>query len=67
MPQLLGRVDSLALVFEYRPGRLLSRSLRGTLPDAFLPELEAACGSVPASAATRCAAGGDDALFYVDY
>lgn len=42
VPRLLGRVDSLALVFEYRPGRLLSRSLRGTLPDAFLPELEAA-------------------------
>ncbi len=42
VPRLLGRVDALALVFEYRPGRLLSRSLRGTLPEAFLPELEAA-------------------------
>ena len=42
VPRLLGRVDELALVFEYRPGTLLSRSLRGTLPAAFLPELEAA-------------------------
>lgn len=42
VPRLLGRVDSLALVFEYRPGVLLSRSLRGTLPEAFLSELEAA-------------------------
>lgn len=42
VPRLLGRVDELALVFEYRPGRLLSRSLRGTLPEAFLPELEMA-------------------------
>ncbi len=42
VPRLLGRVDDLALVFEYRPGQLLSRSLRGRLPEAFLPELEAA-------------------------
>ncbi|MEM9175103.1 MAG: hypothetical protein AAGC67_07700 [Myxococcota bacterium] len=42
IPRLLGRVDELALVFEYRPGQLLSRSLRGQLPEAFLPELEAA-------------------------
>lgn len=46
VPRLLGRVDELALVFEYRPGRLLSRSLAGTLPPAFLPELEAAIGEM---------------------
>jgi len=39
VPRLLGRLDAEALVFEYRPGVLLSRSLRGTLPDAFLGEL----------------------------
>lgn len=42
VPRLLGRVDDLALVLEYRPGVLLSRSLRGRLPETFLPELEAA-------------------------
>lgn len=46
VPRLLGRVDDLALVFEYRPGQLLSRSLRGTLPEAFLGELEAAVGEM---------------------
>ena len=46
VPRLLGCVDKLALVFEYRPGVLLSRSLRGTLPDAFLPELEAAVAEI---------------------
>ena len=46
VPKLLGRVDGLALVFEYRPGELLSRSLRGTLPPEFLPELEAAVGEM---------------------
>ena len=42
VPRLLGCVDELALVLEYRPGQLLSRSLRGRLPEAFLPELESA-------------------------
>jgi len=46
VPRLLGRVDDLALVFEYRPGQLLSRSLRGKLPEAFLGELEAAVGEM---------------------
>ena len=46
VPRLLGRVDDLALVFEYRPGELLSRSLRGKLPAGFLPELEAAIGEM---------------------
>ena len=40
VPLLLGRVDELAIILEYRPGVLLSRSLRGTLPVEFLPELE---------------------------
>lgn len=39
VPRLLGRLDAEALVFEYRPGVLLSRSLRGTLPETFLDEL----------------------------
>ncbi|MCR9097360.1 MAG: hypothetical protein NXI30_24340 [bacterium] len=42
VPRLLGCVDELALVLEYRPGQLLSRSLRGMLPETFLPELESA-------------------------
>ena len=40
VPRLLGRVDRHAFVLEYRPGRLLSRSLRDELPDRFLDELE---------------------------
>jgi serine/threonine protein kinase len=42
VPRLMGRLDAEALVIEYRPGTLLSRSLRGTLPKAFMPDLEAA-------------------------
>ena len=39
VPRLLGRLDAEALVFAYRPGILLSRSLRGRLPEGFLEEL----------------------------
>lgn len=42
VPRCLGRLDAEALVFEYRPGVLLSRSLAGTLRPEFLAELEAA-------------------------
>jgi len=40
VPRLLGRLDRDALVIEYRPGVLLSRSLSGRLPPDFLGELE---------------------------
>lgn len=40
VPGLLGEVDALALIFEYRPGVLLSRSLAGRLPSRFLEELD---------------------------
>jgi tRNA A-37 threonylcarbamoyl transferase component Bud32 len=33
-------LDGAALVIEYRPGVLLSRSLRGSLPPGFIDELE---------------------------
>lgn len=46
VPRLIGRLDTAALVFEYRPGVLLSRSLRGRLPDLFLVELEEAIGEM---------------------
>ena len=42
VPRLLGRLDEVALVIEYRPGVLLSRSLRGSLPTGFMEELERA-------------------------
>ncbi len=42
VPRLLGRLDAAALVFEYRPGILLSRSLTGKLPPDFLAELQTA-------------------------
>ena len=42
VPRLLGQLDSAALVFEYRPGVLLSRSLAGKIPVTFLAELQGA-------------------------
>lgn len=42
VPRLLGQLDSAALVFEYRPGVLLSRSLAGKIPATFLAELQGA-------------------------
>jgi serine/threonine protein kinase len=40
VPRLLGAIDRYAFVMEYRPGRLLSRSLKQELPADFLAELE---------------------------
>jgi serine/threonine protein kinase len=40
VPRLLGNLDALALVFEYRSGRLLSRSLAGKLPPDFMSKLQ---------------------------
>ncbi len=48
VPRLLGRLDGLALVIEYRPGVLLSRSLRGSLSSGFLDELRDAVGAMHA-------------------
>lgn len=42
VPHLIGSLDRVALVFEYRPGILLSRSLAGQLPPDFLAELSSA-------------------------
>lgn len=39
MPRVVDQLDDWALVLEYRPGTLLSRSLRGQLPPGFLAEL----------------------------
>jgi serine/threonine protein kinase len=46
VPRLLGSLDELALVLEYRPGVLLSRSLRGKLPSGFVAELRDAVGAM---------------------
>jgi serine/threonine protein kinase len=48
VPRLLGCLDELALVLEYRPGTLLSRSLRGKLPPGFMGELRDAVGAMHA-------------------
>ncbi|MBW2272335.1 MAG: hypothetical protein JRG96_03620 [Deltaproteobacteria bacterium] len=48
VPRLLGRLDALALVLEYRPGVLLSRSLRGSLLPGFMDELRDAVGAMHA-------------------
>jgi len=39
VPELLGILDARALVNEYRPGVLMSRSLAGRLPREFMDEL----------------------------
>lgn len=41
VPRWLGRIDADAIAIEYRPGTLLSRSLAGEVPSAFVGELEA--------------------------
>ena len=46
VPRLLGQLDAAALVFEYRPGVLLSRSLSGKLPPDFLAELQKAIAEI---------------------
>jgi serine/threonine protein kinase len=42
IPGVLGRLDSRALILEYRPGIYLSRSLAGHVPRSFMGELEEA-------------------------
>jgi len=42
VPRPLGRLDALAFVVEYRPGRRMSRRLAGELPPGFPARLEAA-------------------------
>jgi serine/threonine protein kinase len=46
VPRLLGAIDSDALVLEYRPGVLLSRSLAPKLAPDFMAELEASVVSM---------------------
>lgn len=41
VPRLLGWLDEAAIVLEYRPGELLSRSLSGRLRPGFVDRLEA--------------------------
>lgn len=47
-PRLLGQIDHDAIVLEYRPGTLLSRSLAGRVRSEFLAELEAVIDSMHA-------------------
>jgi serine/threonine protein kinase len=42
VPSILGSLDALGFFLEYRPGEMLSRSLRTKLPATFLTELRAA-------------------------
>ena len=42
VPLLIGKLDPLAMILEYRPGVLLSRSLAGRLPEGFINELRGA-------------------------
>lgn len=42
VPRCLGRLDAMAIVLEYRPGTMLSRSLAPHLPGGFVDQLEAA-------------------------
>ena len=42
LPNLLGSVDRLAFVLEYRPGEIMSASLADVLPAGFIQELDRA-------------------------
>ena len=42
VPSLLGLLDPLALVIEYRPGVRMTRDLAGKLPETFIDELRSA-------------------------
>ncbi len=46
VPRLLGELDALAFVVEYRPGERLSRRLRERVRPQFLAELSAAIGEM---------------------
>jgi len=48
VPELIGPVDRFAFALAYRPGEMLSRSLRGRLPDGFMAELEAGVDAIHA-------------------
>lgn len=48
IPVLLGCLDSLALVLEYRPGTPMSRALAGQLPASFLDDLRDAVSTMHA-------------------
>jgi serine/threonine protein kinase len=46
IPRYLGKLDDEALILEYRPGVLLSRSLAGQLPPTFLTDLQRAISEI---------------------
>lgn len=46
VPLFLGWLDAMAIVLEYRPGTLLSRSLAPRLPAGFVERLEAAIDEI---------------------
>ena len=48
VPGLVGRVDALAFVTEYRPGRPLGRALAGRVPDDFVDRLRDAVAAMHA-------------------
>jgi hypothetical protein len=48
VPRLLGRIDALAFVLEYRPGRRMSRRLAAELSPGFIDRLAAAVGEMHA-------------------
>ena len=42
VPRVLGRIDDLAFVIEYRPGEIMGSKLAGRVPKGFIAELRAA-------------------------
>ncbi|MDJ0786681.1 MAG: serine/threonine-protein kinase, partial [Myxococcota bacterium] len=46
VPAYLGSIDALAFAVEYRPGRRMSRKLRGQVPADFVERLEKAIRSM---------------------
>ena len=48
VPAFRGRIDALAFVVEYRPGRRMGRKLRGEVPEDFADRLDCALGAMHA-------------------
>lgn len=46
VPRIIGVVDALAFVLEYRPGEILTRSLIGRIPECFVEDLTRAVAAM---------------------
>lgn len=75
VPRLRGRIDGLAFAVDYRPGRRMSRLLKGRIPARFVDDLAAAIAEMHArgvfhldlSHRTNVMIGEDDRPVLIDF